>query len=1106
MIRRSGGTAWPTGEIVQTNRATGRLRRWRRAGSPAGGGRVSPSSADESGRPAVATRSQPGTGDVADEGRASSPRWRWTLAAAGLLTVVCAVLLPFAPVSVNEPTVRWPVDPGRPESTMLTLTAYRPLTLDVRFSCEVARLAATSGTGVVVSTTLPASAAAGGPGLVVTAADGRVQVRVLDRVLLDDPVPAGPCEYRITGRSAGLPSDVRPPQEGEGPRDLDGFARVGNAELVLTRDGGEVSRVATEQLPDVDVLATSLTSLPPGAAGDLGVELRVDDEFTNSPSPLKGGLIAVLVLALAATAGLLGWIDRSSHRAPRGPLGRPHPMDLVVPAVLVGWMFVAPMTPDDGYFGMQARNAALSDEIGNYYQAYDQSFVPFTWVYQALSGWQQLVGLGPVPQRIPALVLGVLTWLLLRWFVATGTTAVGRAVRAASPIVLGAAFLAFWLPYGMGVRPEVVVALCGVATMLALLLARRRHRLALGWLACAVAGLGFTAHTTGVTLLAPLLAGLPLLWGLVRVPGARLETATRAVAVASGGMVAALAGFADGALRDFLRGQAVFLSITDQYDWAGEATRYASLLDQFGQFGEGSFAKRAAVLACLVALAWFAVLAAAARARGTPLPAPLWLAGVSTALSFALLSLTPSKWTHHFGALAGIGSAFLGLVLVLAVPLARAVLGRARLPAGLGLAVAASFAGAIALSWHGPNSWLFSWLEGVRTPEQPPSVRNVTLDSAVLWGCAIGLVALALAVRRVRSGGSDRRTRALWAVPIVVTASLAATTGYLLVTFGYAGVRGVPPGSIWAQTVADPMGADCGPAGTVQVLDPFTAAPLPAGPLPAGPVAGFVPGAGFAPGHGAQGSVTQVWGSLASGVDGRPPVETTGEMSTGWYGLPSASTGGAAVTVTASGTLGGGNALTAVYGRRSGDVVVPLGEAPLTDTVRSLAWRTFTLAPPPAADVVRLAAADRSGHEHGWLAFTAPALASPVVLQELLPDGAPVALGWQLAFAYPCQRPPAVVNGITEPPAYALLWGDRTLAVLDDLAWRPWRGGVFGQVVRTQSMLSLATVGPVDPDLEVYAFGAPFERAAYTLTTERRTVPGAQAAVGPGGGSVPPGE
>src|SRR6476620_839675 len=62
--------------------------------------------------------------------------------------------------------------------------------------------------------------------------------------------------------------------------------------------------------------------------------------------------------------------------------------------------------------------------------------------------------------------------------------------------------------------------------------------------------------------------------------------------------------------------------------------------------------------------------------RRVPLPAALWLAGSTTALACAPPWLTPSKWTHHFGALAGVGSAFLALFLALAVPTLRSVLGR----------------------------------------------------------------------------------------------------------------------------------------------------------------------------------------------------------------------------------------------------------------------------------------------------------------------------------------------------------------------------------------------------------------------------------------------
>ncbi|MDQ4033226.1 MAG: hypothetical protein M3332_13580, partial [Actinomycetota bacterium] len=159
---------------------------------------------------------------------------------AGLVAVVSALLMPFAPVLVNEPTVSWPRDPARPESTLLSITAYRPLALDVRFSCDVARIAQASGSGVVVSTALPESPQASSTAMTVIASGDRVQVRALDRLLLDQPLPAGPCEYRITGSSAGLPSYVRPslgPVDPASAPDLDAFAGPDNAELMISRDG-----------------------------------------------------------------------------------------------------------------------------------------------------------------------------------------------------------------------------------------------------------------------------------------------------------------------------------------------------------------------------------------------------------------------------------------------------------------------------------------------------------------------------------------------------------------------------------------------------------------------------------------------------------------------------------------------------------------------------------------------------------------------------------------------------------------------------------------------------------------------------------------------------
>ena len=408
----------------------------------------------------------------------------------------------------------------------------------------------------------------------------------------------------------------------------------------------------------------------------------------------------------------------------------------MVPVVIGFWTLVAPATDDDGYYAAMARNARISGEVGNYYQLYDQNFTPFTWFYYVLGWWQGVVGDAPVLQRLLAVAFGLLTWVLLRRFAADAMAEVAPdrpGVRSACHVVLAAVFLAWWLPQDMGVRPEGVVCVCAAAAMHAVLVAWRRERLAVAWLAFALAGLGFAAHPTGFTLLAPLLAGLPLLWRLVAVPGDAAATALRALAVASGGMVAPLLAFVDGGLRDFLRGQRIFLSIQAQESWATEIQRYAFLLSQIPM---GNYAKRAAVLLCLLSLVWFGVLAAAARMRRVQLPVALWLSGSTTALAFAALWLTPSKWTHHFGALAGVGTAFLALFLALAVPTVRSVLGMWRLPYGLVAAAAGSYVLAIALSWHGPNQWPYAWLDGVRRPDLHARRSSTCCSTRRCCGCS----------------------------------------------------------------------------------------------------------------------------------------------------------------------------------------------------------------------------------------------------------------------------------------------------------------------------------------------------------------------------------
>ncbi|MGK5113035.1 arabinosyltransferase domain-containing protein [Geodermatophilus sp. CPCC 205506] len=997
-----------------------------------------------------------------------------------LVAIACSVALPLAPVEMSVPTVSWPQDPARPASTMLELTNQQPLAVDVSFSCAAVRAAAATPDGVLVSTLEPGHPAARTDGLLVTARDGRLAVLDRGQELLDEPVAAGDCAYRVTGDAGGL---------------------------VLERDGREVAAAAggADALPDVDVLATSLTALP--SDGDLRVELTVDNQFNTTPTRLKQVLVALALLAAAGSLVALWRADR--RRAPvrpdtsRSGGGKPAPaarvlsaaVDVVVVATAVLWLFLAPLSDDDGYYAAMARNAEQEGFVGNYYQLLNQSFTPFTWFYRFLGWWQEL-GDSPALLRVPALVCGLATWVLLRRLT-TRPGALPAAVAGArwggavTVVVLATVFLAWWLPYGMGVRPEAVVGVLALAVLAGILAGLRRRRLLPVALAVGAAGLAVAGHPTGFVALAPLVAALPRLARLVREDAAGSGVAARVALLLAPGAFAAVAAFADGSLYDFRRGQEIFLSIQEQNSWYDEWQRYGFLLNEIPM---GSYARRAAVLAGIAALLWFLVLSVAARASGLRIPATLLLAGQSLAAALLLLWLTPSKWTHHFGALSGLGPLFLALFLVSAPVLVRRLLREtAASPVTPVLAVGSAVVVA-ALALHGPNSWPYTWLPGMPHPGEPPFVGPVVLGSLATW-TAVAVVVL-LAVRLV---GRRRRTGWGWpvAVPVLVLVFLAVSVGHLLGSFAVATLRTLDglPWSPWADSLTDPSAEGCGAAGGIDVLDVSAARPLePDAAAPEAPGPGdFVPGGGwFAPGPPPAAPGTGVaryaWGSLPDGGG----EDATGEQVTPWFAVP-ATGDDEALAVLAAGRLTVGNELRVEYARADGEVVAT---QELTDRQDAPRWRTFVLDAGPAGDaaLLRLVAEDRSGGTGGWLAFTGPSVLPRVPLSAYLPEDAAVAVAWQFAFAFPCQRQPVVRYGITEPAEYGVLWrfgadGDG----LADNTWAVARGGLFAPVQRTSSVTELDTVirgHPEIRDVQVYRFGVPHPERGYDLSPTRVVVPG----------------
>jgi len=614
----------------------------------------------------------------------------------------------------------------------------------------------------------------------------------------------------------------------------------------------------------------------------------------------------------------------------------------------------------------------------------------------------------------------------------------------------------------------------------------------------AVAGLGFAAHPTGFVALAPLLAAAPGLWRMLRADGeaARLataaaarprwyDTAARALGIVAAGGTAAVAGFADGSLRDFTRAQNIFLDVQPQEHWYTEWLRWSYLL---GDSPMGNYAKRAIVLVALVALAWHLLLTAAARAREVPLPPALALTGWTLLLSFGLLSFTPSKWTHHFGALSGCGPAFLALFVLMSVPVARRVLARPGTAVALGAAV--PLVVAFALAGHGPDEWPYVWMFGFRDPGGQPSIGPVAFDSPLFWAVLlIVLVALPLAPRLGRSR---------WAVPNATLAllliGLLLNVGYLVGSFAVATARTQQGWSLWAANLRDPLARACGAEAAVRAFDPFHARPLIAltGSAPA-PV-GFAQDDGYYLGNPpivpiGTGAASRVWGSLIPTGRGAPD-RTTGRMSTPWYALPAAPDPDTTVGTLVAGRPGGQNELTAEYAAGPNQ---PLAAQRLDDHADTPTWRTLRLHPPRGARFVRLTAVDASTDPGGWLAMAAPAVQRATPLRVLLSPDEPVAIAWQVALQFPCLRRPKVVDGITEQPTAAVLWTQRPLGGTSDNTWQPFRGGLFGQVPRDQASLGLATLIAGHPDerrIEVLLFASPVGRGGYTVRVGERTSPG----------------
>jgi hypothetical protein len=990
------------------------------------------------------------------------------LLVAALIAVLAGVGLAIAPVQVSDVRVAWPEVPTEPESTSLMLTNQTPYSIEVGFTADAVEEVVARG-GVVTSTIDPAEPTAGVDGLLVTATEQNVSVAIGGEELLTE---RGSTErWQITSSTA--------------------------AGTVVTADGVEVAAWPNALPPQIDGLYTDAAALPADA---LVVDVHVVDDYNSIPTVIKYVLMGVLWLALAAVVALLLLSFRDTLRETgRPPLLRRlslwlrtlGPIDLAVVAGLALWVFIGPMTDDDGYYAAMSLSYGDAGYVGNYYQMFNQPFAPFTWFWEFLYYWQELGGRSPVWLRLPALIAAVIGWFIARTLVRDRLAGGNRALRWGSLILLGLLYCGWWFAFAIGTRPEIVGAAGSVAVIALVLRSLRRRSLVPAFVAAAIAGLAFAAHPTGVVAFAPLLLSVAGLWRIAS-ENATLTTAlARTAGVLSAGAIALFAAFRDASLSDVLAGRATFAAVEIPLDWTNEINRYSAIL-AFGP--SGSYAKRGLVLVALVLLVWFIVAHTFLIGRKVTLPPVYRLTGWTFGLSLILLWITPSKWTHHFGALSAVGPLMIVLVLAL-TPVLLAHL-RERPAPWLAPVAVASLVPAIVVGLGGPNTWAYSWNQGMFRAGRVPGFDAVDFDSLAIWGgVAVVVLAVAALYARRRDGAWLGR-RSLYAAFALVAVFATVSTGYLTATFGLAAVRGLNYYTPGGANLVDPTASRCRIDDAMQVWDASSAVPL----TPAGGEAvlegSWRADAGW-PESDPQPALpagTSTWGSLTGAND------AAGTLTSPLYEVP-AINADQRLIVQVGGLLDDEepNSVRMEFSTDAEALVTRTIE--VDDPSRQPGWRTLSV--PVPQDIaenggfVRVLAEDATTVEDEWIGVSAPLLAGARTLDDVVPDDAGTAVSWMSSFWFPCQRPISIANGIFERPVMSTSWGPGD----PDNIWRVLRGGQMVAPARSATIsvpaTELSTAGDAWGNLQLLQYDT--AEAAYTLTSARVTVPGWVDPFGPTG-------
>ncbi|MGH3944112.1 MAG: arabinosyltransferase domain-containing protein, partial [Pseudonocardiaceae bacterium] len=778
----------------------------------------------------VASRSERTTGWRAVTWQAAA------LAGLAVLALACAVGALLAPVIVDDPVVSWPRAGEQHRSTVLPLVPYRPLSLDATVPCAALAALDQRAEGGDALRTLPPPVVPSDQidladaqswidqGLVIGAHRGNVAITASGATLLREVLPEPGCTYRIVADA--------------------GWVRV-------LRDGQQRA-AAPLPVPQVGELATDLEGHP--AAEGLAVSLHTDARYESRPTALKIGLLVahgaallvLLVLAWRWWGGRAGPMDGPMDGPVQPPLlrrTRLRAADLVLVLVSVVWVLLAPTNFDDPWYLLMARGANTSGSIGNAIYMFNVTENPFVASQYVLQAWGAIGGWDLAWMRVVPLVYGLLTWVLLRLLLVAGF---GRELGSSRAVwALLVAYLLWWLPYGMTLRPEPLIVLFAAATLLLAELARQRRSIGRLAAATTTAALAVSVSPSGLVAAAPLVLALPWLWAWLRAQPRVSRVAAIGLLVAAGTSLVPV-GFADATLGDFLESTAVHQWYYRTYSWYEEFVHYRTVLHLQDS---SQWARRAPVvltIAVLVVVALGSVVDRVAggavsngSTNGDPVRRLLLSSALCSAIALALLAPTPTKWVNHFGAVAAAPTVLLAAALLrppLHLPWRSPGRppGRPRAGAVAVTAATAVLVGAVSLSFAGPNLWrpysdrgqpfgnhLNAALDWADLGSLRPKLGPVQLANPTLWA-AVALAAAGWVWWRRRRG----RDTALTPDRAVLLAGSIMMVVMTIVVFVWAPLRQYPGWSVALSAVRAVQDEPCALADYAQILVDTEAQPV----------------------------------------------------------------------------------------------------------------------------------------------------------------------------------------------------------------------------------------------------------------------------------------